>query len=439
MVCVEKWICFKTVSNTVSKFVRNLKPYNMAAIKAILVVDKRSEKGVKNEDQEHPIFVRLHDKQSRKYYSVGRKVRKSDWDEKTGLVKKTNSNYIIINAIIRKEIRRVESDMLTIMATENNPDVVSELRKKERKVVLSNFFTVADGYVSNQRKMKKFNQEEANKPRVKHLREFNGSGTLKFADITPAYLKRFQVYLKEQGNGDRTVANHLVLIRTVYNIAIREGVADKNLYPFGIGKIIVRFPESQKVGLNEEEVRLMEEAEFTPAEKNLDFARDVWMFTFYLAGIRSSDALNLKWKDCTDNRITYVMGKNSKVVSLKLPEKAVAILKKHDRKDAGYEDYIFGVFDELDEKDEERKYKAMRKQADAINTDLKKVAQKLGIKKKVSFHISRHTFGNITGDKISPQMLQKLYRHTDIKTTMGYQSNFIHKDVDDALESVLKF
>ena len=54
-------------------------------------------------------------------------------------------------------------------------------------------------------------------------------------------------------------------------------------------------------------------------------------------------------------------------------------------------------------------------------------------------HISRHTFGNIASDKVSPQALQKLYRHSDLKTTIGYQANFIHKDVDDALERVINF
>ena len=57
--------------------------------------------------------------------------------------------------------------------------------------------------------------------------------------------------------------------------------------------------------------------------------------------------------------------------------------------------------------------------------------------KKLTAHIARHTFGNISGDKISIQMLQKLYRHTFITTTIGYQSNFIHKDADEALDSVL--
>jgi hypothetical protein len=54
-------------------------------------------------------------------------------------------------------------------------------------------------------------------------------------------------------------------------------------------------------------------------------------------------------------------------------------------------------------------------------------------------HIARHTFGNISGDKIPIQMLQKLYRHTSITTTINYQGNFMHKDTDDALNSVIDF
>jgi hypothetical protein len=34
-------------------------------------------------------------------------------------------------------------------------------------------------------------------------------------------------------------------------------------------------------------------------------------------------------------------------------------------------------------------------------------------------------------------MMQKLYRHSDIKTTIGYQANFIYQDADDALDAVI--
>ena len=74
-----------------------------------------------------------------------------------------------------------------------------------------------------------------------------------------------------------------------------------------------------------------------------------------------------------------------------------------------------------------------------MNRYLNVIAKNAGIKKKLSMHISRHSFGQIAGDKIPPQALQKLYRHSDLKTTIGYQANFINKDVDKALDSVLNF
>lgn len=39
------------------------------------------------------------------------------------------------------------------------------------------------------------------------------------------------------------------------------------------------------------------------------------------------------------------------------------------------------------------------------------------IDKNLSNHIARHSPGNIAGDRIHPLMLQKLYRHSDLKTT----------------------
>lgn len=73
----------------------------------------------------------------------------------------------------------------------------------------------------------------------------------------------------------------------------------------------------------------------------------------------------------------------------------------------------------------------------ALNDALSEVKKKVAIDKPLTMHIPRHSFGNISSDKIPVQMLQKLYRHTDIKTTIGYQANFIHQDADDALDAVL--
>ena len=66
------------------------------------------------------------------------------------------------------------------------------------------------------------------------------------------------------------------------------------------------------------------------------------------------------------------------------------------------------------------------------------VAKAALIEKKPTFHKARHSFAQLAGDRIPLPVLQKLYRHNSIVTTMGYQSHFTNKDTDDALAKVLK-
>ncbi len=43
--------------------------------------------------------------------------------------------------------------------------------------------------------------------------------------------------------------NNLVVIRTLFNKAIKMQIVDRKLYPFGADKIRIKFPETNKVGL----------------------------------------------------------------------------------------------------------------------------------------------------------------------------------------------
>lgn len=74
-----------------------------------------------------------------------------------------------------------------------------------------------------------------------------------------------------------------------------------------------------------------------------------------------------------------------------------------------------------------------------FNNSLSLIAKEMKLTKPLTMHISRHSFGAISGDKIPIQMLQKLYRHSDITTTINYQKAFLYKDADEALEKVLDF
>ena len=133
------------------------------------------------------------------------------------------------------------------------------------------------------------------------------------------------------------------------------------------------------------------------------------------------------------------MKKNSKIVSLLIPDKAKKIIDSHQRTKGGNNDFIFPYLKYVNSKDGKVLWKKTKLAIRKINDEMGTIADKAEINKKITMHIARHSFGNIAGDNIPVQLLQQLYRHSSITTTMMYQSNFMNKKTDDALQSVVNF
>lgn len=131
------------------------------------------------------------------------------------------------------------------------------------------------------------------------------------------------------------------------------------------------------------------------------------------------------------------MGKNSKTLSLKIPDKAFQITSYYQKDVSSH--LVFDELKNINLSDNIRIQKSINNAVKKLNKHLKEVGRMAKIDKPLTMHIYRHTFGNIAGDNIPIQMLQKLYRHSSITTTMNYQANFEVKDADDALDSVVGF
>jgi len=147
----------------------------------------------------------------------------------------------------------------------------------------------------------------------------------------------------------------------------------------------------------------------------------------------------MRWSDIVADRLYYKMSKNDKADSLKLPAPVINILACYREDKRSKSDYIFPELKTVPRKDSKAIYSRIKTSIKRLNSNLTVIANLAGIDKKITNHIARHSFGNIAGDKVSPQMLQKLYRHTHLSTTIGYQGNFIHKNADEALDAIINF
>jgi len=390
-----------------------------------------------NKDSQCPIAIRItHDRKSSFIYT-GQYIEPKNWDEKERCVRKGHPNSKRLNNLILKKTIEANDKLLELESQETrvSSDIVKKHIKNEYRS--TSFLSLANFYLENIGKSGKYTRLSSEKPMVKHFLEFV-KGDIDFRDITEIRLRKFQSYLKETRTvSERTIVNHLVVIRTIFNLAIRDGLVDHKYYPFGKSRIVIKFPESVKIGLEVDEVKVLENLKLEEGSPQRH-ALNIWLLSFYFAGMRVSDVLRLKWSDFQNGRLFYSMGKNNKAGSLKIPGKAEAILNNYKGLQ-NTQDLIFSELSRVDLKNSTAVYKSINNADKKFNSHLIDIAKLASINKPLTMHIARHTFGNISGENIPIQMLQKLYRHTSITTTINYQSNFVYKDSDEALDSVVNF
>ena len=187
----------------------------------------------------------------------------------------------------------------------------------------------------------------------------------------------------------------------VLNEAVRMELLQKNPMCQLTNTERIKNPESTREYLTPEEVRNL----ISISDSNIAAGDDVAAFLFCcFCGLRYSDVAELKWSNIMDTavgkEINIRMKKTLRPVNIPLSQQACALLPRkgnHDDKVFSFPHY--GV--------------TLKK--------LRKAAASAGIKKKVTFHVSRHTFATMmltAGADL--YTISKLVGHSDIRTTQIY-------------------
>ena len=234
-----------------------------------------------------------------------------------------------------------------------------------------------------------------------------------FKDITYTFLKDFEAYLREKGNGVNTVAKHLRQLRTLVNEAINQGYIHADAYPFR--KFKIKQEKGRHEFLTPDELRKLENLEVN--DKKLRHVLDAFLFCCY-TGLRFSDFCQLNTSNFARiNGKKWLHFKSIKTgIELRLPlhllfeGKALSILER----------YNIEEFADL-----------------GCNSDVNKyISQIVGmarIKKHITYHTARHTCATLLVHQGVPiTTVQKLLGHTSVKTTEIYSeilSNTIVRDL----------
>jgi len=282
---------------------------------------------------------------------------------------------------------------------------------------------------------------------------------LLFSELTTSFVAKFETHLHTLHNKRQpdlklhasTVSLTIRILKTLVNRAIAEKIIKPEMNPF-LGFKYTSAIASPKEKLNESEIKAIEDLEL-PEGTLIWHCRNYFLFSYYMAGIRAGDVMQLRWCNVTsEGRLEYRMGKTNKDRNIKLHSKAMAILLYYRKPENKPTDYIFPLLDNnspyakasTEEQKSTLSTVLIVKLSDAIssknaliNKYLKKIALKVNITKHVSFHISRHSFAKIAKDKhVDNNHLKNLLGHSNIKITEVYMGNFETQETDAVMNSI---
>lgn len=347
--------------------------------------------------------------QRKVYFKTNIYLKPEHWDKRTSQVI-VHPQANDLNAMLFEFVLHLQGVELALWKR-GVPATLSLLKdamKKNRPVNVT-FPVFAKEYVthSDRRESTKENLYTT----ITVLQEFRPG--LDFKDITYTFLKDFEVYLREKGNGINTVAKHLRQLRTLVNEAINQGYIHADAYPFR--KFKIKQEKGRHEFLTPDELKKLENLEVS--DRKLRHVLDAFLFCCYV-GLRYSDFCQLSPANFIKvNGKKWLHFKSIKTgIELRLPlhllfeGKALAILDRYD----------IAEFASLGSNSE-------------VNKCLAQITMMARIKKHVTYHTARHTCATLLIHQGVPiTTVQKLLGHTSVKTTEIYSeilSNTIVKDL----------
>lgn len=401
----------------------------MVSTKIIARLDK------KNAKNEAPLYLRVTAGRKSNYTGLGISVNVDYWDAATMQVKRGHQNMQRINNFITAKLSEAQAISLEVQTKDEtiSPNKIKNSILGHTGVDFLAYFNTYNARLLKREKINSHRRANSVYNKIKdYVNECMPGKNLYFEDITVKWLKDYEFYLtSEKGNAVNTVYTEMKGIRRLINEAISEDIIKPEKSPFL--KYKLKWEQVEKNYLTEEELLKIEEV-ILPAGECISVHRDVFVLPTYAAGLRVSDILQLKAKNFDGEKLNVQTQKTGSIVSIKLPSKAIDIIKKYIPSNPNPESYIFPILSKYIIDSEKSRLAAISAANAYINKDLLKIAKKVGITKHIHFHTSRHTWATRALKKgMRIEYVSKLMGHASIKTTQVY-AKIVNEELDKAMD-----
>ena len=355
-----------------------------------------------------------------------------EWNEVESSIIATNNsrqNYLTsIEECIDWDIKRLQS---IINQLENKrvkytaDDIISTFQKHANEQSLFNFM---QGVIAQLQKMGKQRTSETYRCTLKSFMQFREDKDVLLEDIDSDLMLMYEAYLRGRGLTKNSTSFYMRILRAVYNRAIEKDLTS-NRNPFkhvytGIDKTIKRAIPLKAI----KQIKNLD----LSLQPSLDFARDMFLFSFYTRGMSFIDMAYLKKKDLSNGILSYRRRKTGQQLFIRWEKCMQEIVEKYD---SPLSDYLLPVIKPFSEIDERSQYQnAMC----LINRRLKETGKMVGVQLPLTMYVARHSWASVAKNKNVPiSVISEGMGHDSEMTTQIYLASLDTTIVDKANSIIL--
>ncbi len=298
----------------------------------------------------------------------------------------------------------------------------------QNRVDEQSFFNFMQGIIARLKQMGKIRTAENYSCTLKSFMQFRGDRDVLLSEIDSDLMQLYEAYLHKKGAVRNTSSFYMRILRAVYNRALEKALMEQR-NPFrhvytGVDKTVKR-----AVPLSA--IKRMKNLDLS-LQPNLEFARDMFLFSFYTRGMSFIDMAHLKKKDLQNGFLSYRRRKTGQQLVIRWEKCMQEIVNKCHTWDRN--PYLLPILNFPNESRKQYKYAQSR-----INVHLKEIANMIGVSIPLSMYVARHSWASIAKSKNIPiSVISEGMGHDSELTTQIYLASLDNTIVDNANAQILK-
>ena len=401
-------------------------------IKVVLRTNKVCKNGCS------PLMLRFTHERDTKFVSIGLSVEPRYWNKEAEMLTADyperadmQSRIDSVLSEYRKRIRRLEA--LDIPVTFDS--------MFDAKPVGAVGITIEQGFeieIAKLESLGKMNSAMKHRYALQVLDEYKSTKmTLESIDLD--YLTGLELYLRQRGNKDNSIATRFAILKAIYNKAVREGKAAAKQNAFALFRVGSLWAKTHKRAIDKNDIQRLIDLEITEnrTTEYRRLARDLFLFSYFTAGMNFGDIARLRYMDIAKGRISYSRHKTQKLLSFQLTPMALRILEKYSVAGHG-EDYIFPILNRHEHTTPQQVFNRLHKVLRKVNRELKVLGRMIGLEMPLTTYVARHSFATVLKRSgVSTSLICETLGHSSEKVTQIYLDSFENPQIDAAMQHLL--